>query len=196
MPLEAPVSSHLSLRRSGTLNAQRKVAQMDSCGVQQREITIKWRSGAFVPPKVRNIHNNQHSWRILSMKQCRIVLFVCNFCIIEEVSADRSGFWPPPLPQHNNTTTSSHELSTQHCPYFPLLTGPSFPCRCSKTGAGKGQKMIASSLLLLFFYETQHRQGRIVENVSQSFTFSVLRQLLSLKIHSGQHVLQYFNFRK
>lgn len=57
MPLEVLVSSHLSLWRSGTLSAQRMVAQMDSCGVQQREITIKTGSGAFVPTKVsaRNI---------------------------------------------------------------------------------------------------------------------------------------------
>ena len=59
MPLEAPVSSHLSLMRSGTLNAQRKVAQMDSFGVQQKEIMTKWRNGVFVPTKVRNTDDNQ-----------------------------------------------------------------------------------------------------------------------------------------
>lgn len=52
MLLEDLVSSHLSLVTSGTLNAQRMDAQMDICGVQQREIMMKRRSGAFALPKV------------------------------------------------------------------------------------------------------------------------------------------------
>lgn len=79
MPLEALVNSHLSLVRSGTLNAQRTVAQTDSCGVQQSEITIKHRSGAFVPPKVsmRNIsfqpfhiYYSQHNQSIQNYLVC------------------------------------------------------------------------------------------------------------------------------
>lgn len=58
MPLEDPVSSHLSFRRSGTPNAQRTAAQMDSCGVQRSEITTKPRSGAFAPTQVRSIINS------------------------------------------------------------------------------------------------------------------------------------------
>lgn len=52
MLLEDLVSSHLNFMRSGTLNAQRMDAQMDICGVQQREIMKKRGSGAFVLPKV------------------------------------------------------------------------------------------------------------------------------------------------
>lgn len=66
MPLEALVSSRSGLWRSGMLNAQRTVAQMDSCGVQQREIMIRKKSGAFVPPKVsaRNIFQPFHIYII------------------------------------------------------------------------------------------------------------------------------------
>lgn len=52
MALEPPVSSHLGLQISGTLNAQGMVARTDSCGVQQSEITMNRKSGASVPPKV------------------------------------------------------------------------------------------------------------------------------------------------
>lgn len=64
--------------------------------------------------------------------------------ITGEVSADRSAFWP-----HTSSTvgetTSFHELSTQHCPCFPLLTDPSFPWHHFETGPGKGQEKKASS---------------------------------------------------
>ena len=52
MASERPVSSHLGLQRSGTLNAQGKAARTDSCGVQPSEITINRESGASVPRKV------------------------------------------------------------------------------------------------------------------------------------------------
>lgn len=52
MPSEALVSSPSSFWTSGMLNAQRTVAQMDTYGVPQKEISILRKSGAFVPPKV------------------------------------------------------------------------------------------------------------------------------------------------
>lgn len=63
MHLEARVSSLLSSGRSGMLNAQRKVEQMDSFGVPQREIMIKPKSGAFVQPKV-SATNKTHSFTV------------------------------------------------------------------------------------------------------------------------------------
>lgn len=52
MRLEHRVSFHLNSMTNGLLNAQRKVAQMDSCGVQQREIIAKTRSLGFVQQEV------------------------------------------------------------------------------------------------------------------------------------------------
>lgn len=54
MLLEPLVSSLLSSTRSGTPNALKTVVRMDSCGVPQREIMIKWENGDFVQPEVRN----------------------------------------------------------------------------------------------------------------------------------------------
>lgn len=101
MALEPPVSSHLGLQRSGTLNAQRKVARTDSCGVQPSEIMMNRKSGASVPPKVSargifqpchidmNLYGNMMNWlwRITFLR-----------ALIEEVSTNRSGFWPSSSP--------------------------------------------------------------------------------------------------
>lgn len=96
MPSEVLVSSHFGLWRSGTLNAQRSVAQMDSCGVQQREITIRRKSGASVPPNVSGrFYFNHFTSVIISIpkENAESTFVVISLSvIIEEVSADRSGF--------------------------------------------------------------------------------------------------------
>lgn len=133
MPWEPLVSSRSSFWRSGTLNAPRMVAQIECCGVQQREITIVRKSGAFVPLKVsvRSIFQpsfnqylssmslflkrlgstmlqmTEHHLRTHHNDTCRRLCRI----ITVEVIADSSGFWPP----HPSGEQRYHFLSScQH----------------------------------------------------------------------------------
>lgn len=88
------------------------------------------------------------------------------------------------FPSRGGGTTSFHDLSTQHCPCFPLLTGLSFPWHCSKTRAEKGQEHKASSPTKVFC-----KYNTVLDRDVKMF-LSVTYEVRK----SSEHLLQYFFF--
>lgn len=184
--MEVPVSSHLSLWRSGTLSAQGKVAKISSCGVQQRKITMKQRSGAFVPLKVRSfqpfhIYNNKHSFceelteefSALFIKPCRIV-FVC-LSFLQLLSLKRSVLTglvsDPPFSPPSRTTLPLPLLSCQHSTVLVFLFSQA---RLSPDTALKLGKQA-------HFYYTQSSMFLSRQNESTSYFFQFLFSLKSIQ---------------
>lgn len=87
MPSEGLASSRSNFRAIGTLSAQRTVAQMDICGVQQRRTMTKTGSGGFVPPQVSTRNIDQITCELYGTFK---LLWLS--AITKEVSADTTGF--------------------------------------------------------------------------------------------------------
>lgn len=107
-PLELLVNSPLGFRQNGTLNVPWMAAQINSFGVQQREIMMSRKSGAFVPLKVRASTETHNSCKGAESS------------LLQRGSVLLSRVFDPFLSKSRATVMLPFKLSTQHCPCFPF----------------------------------------------------------------------------
>lgn len=96
-----------------------KVGKWGLCPTRGKEwkISLTWKMVWSSPLYIYNMKTESPPWLLLLNHAQKL-------CFLWRIKCCRPVLWP-------SLTFSSHGLSTQHCPLFPLFTGLSFPWHCS-----------------------------------------------------------------